>query len=160
MDMLQDWMINVQDYIRYNPEIAAATIDTSKVKVVTYITQNGIYDQILASHLFVLEFDQETARNINTFRLMVVDLLRAFVICLYFRITIQWFGVTPYDNGIIELMYSITTPYVRFFIGYFPSVCGVDLGHLCSFALLDYLDKKIMSILIIDHDLLIPGLEF
>lgn len=160
MDILQDWMINVQDYIRYNPEIAAATIDTSKVKIVRYISQTGVYADILASHLFVLEFDPEIARNVNTFRLIIVDLLRAFVICLYFRITIQWFGITPYDNGIVELVYSITTPYVRFFIGYFPSLCGVDIGHLCSFALLDYLDRKIMSILIVDHNVLMPGIEF
>ena len=160
MDVLQDWMINIQDYVRFNSDIASAAIDWSRLTVRDYVTETGVQIKIMAGHLFVLEFDQELAHQVNIYRLILSDLVRFYTICLYYRFTIQWFAINPFDGGLAEVLYMITTPYVRFFIGYLPSLLGVDIGHILCYLSLEFLDKFIKSILIIDHNGLVAGAEF
>ena len=85
MDVLQDWMINIQDYVRFNSDIANAAIDWSRLTVRDYITETGVQIKIMAGHLFVLEFDQELAHQVNIYRLILSDLVRFYTIFFFFR---------------------------------------------------------------------------
>nr|YP_003002217.1 hypothetical protein K4Z71_pgp070 [Aureoumbra lagunensis]ACS36929.1 conserved hypothetical integral membrane protein [Aureoumbra lagunensis] len=115
-----------------------------------YVTSIGLHINFLNPG-FIFEFGPETAPIMGLIRYILVDFTRIYTVLLTLRYTIQFFGqINPYDGGFMEVIYTFTQPYTRFFLGYFPNIFGIDGGLFVSFYLLDRLDSILLNLIIID----------
>lgn len=115
-----------------------------------FITSAGVQLSLLNPGI-ILEFEKHVAPTAGLIRYILVDITRMYTVLLTLRYTLQFFGqINPFDGGFMEVIYTFTTPYTRFFLGYFPNIFGIDGGLFVSFYLLDRVDTILLKMVIID----------
>ena len=119
---------------------------------ITHVLSSGELVELPKDVTFIFELSNiDIAQFLGFIRFVLVDGIRLFGFLYMLRFTIQFFGhINPYDGGLVETIYTFTEPYSRLFLGFLPSLYGVDMGLIVGFLVLDRLETIISNIVIVD----------
>jgi len=119
---------------------------------ITHVLSSGDLVELPKGVTFIFELSNtDIAQFLGFLRFVLVDGIRLFGFLYMLRFTIQFFGhINPYDGGLVETIYTFTEPYSRLFLGFLPSLYGVDMGLIVGFLVLDRVETIISNIVILD----------
>ena len=119
---------------------------------ITHVLSSGELVELPKDVTFIFELSNiDIAQFLGFIRFVLVDGIRVFGFLYMLRFTIQFFGhINPYDGGLVETIYTFTEPYSRLFLGFLPSLYGVDMGLIVGFLVLDRVETIISNIVILD----------
>jgi len=119
---------------------------------ITHVLSSGELVELPKDVTFIFELSNiDIAQFLGFIRFVLVDGIRLFGFLYMLRFTIQFFGhINPYDGGLVETIYTFTEPYSRLFLGFLPSLYGVDMGLIVGFLVLDRVETIISNIVILD----------
>jgi|TARA_B110000008_G_C16858188_1_gene519584 uncharacterized protein YggT (Ycf19 family) len=119
---------------------------------INHVLSSGELVELPNDVTFIFELSNiDIAQFLGFIRFVLVDGIRLFGFLYMLRFTIQFFGhINPYDGGLVETIYTFTEPYSRLFLGFLPSLYGVDMGLIVGFLVLDRVETIISNIVILD----------
>jgi uncharacterized protein YggT (Ycf19 family) len=119
---------------------------------INHVLSSGELVELPNDVTFIFELSNiDIAQFLGFIRFVLVDGIRLFGFLYMLRFTIQFFGhINPYDGGLVETLYTFTEPYSRLFLGFLPSLYGVDMGLIVGFLVLDRVETIISNIVILD----------
>jgi uncharacterized protein YggT (Ycf19 family) len=119
---------------------------------INHVLSSGELVELPNDVTFIFELSNiDIAQFLGFIRFVLVDGIRLFGFLYMLRFAIQFFGhINPYDGGLVETIYTFTEPYSRLFLGFLPSLYGVDMGLIVGFLVLDRVETIISNIVILD----------
>jgi len=129
-----------------------STLLLTSSRTIEHALSNGELVEIPRDVTLIFELSNpDIAQFIGFLRFVLVDGIRLFGFFYMLRFTIQFFGhINPYDGGLVETIYTFTEPYSRLFLGFLPSLYGVDMGLIVGFLVLDRVETVLSNIVVID----------
>lgn len=129
-----------------------STLLLTTSRTIPHVLSNGGFVELPKNVSLIFEVsNSDVAQAIGFLRFVLVDGIRIFGFFYMLRFTIQFFGhINPYDGGLFETIYTFTEPYSRLFLGFLPSLYGIDMGLIVGFLVLDRIETIISNIVIVD----------